>query len=76
MKTVVMRALVASLSLAAASLLAGCMNDTPTLTGDERFAQIGRNFQYEQLQLNDDLDNLFLLRPSDTLTPYDVYHRN
>jgi hypothetical protein len=64
------------LLLTGLGLLSGCMNDTPLLSSNERFAQIGRNMYYEQEQLNDDIDTVLLLRPSDTLTGYNVYHRD
>jgi len=71
-----MKTVVTLVFLAGISLMAGCVNDTPTLTADERFAQIQRNMYYSNLQLNEDIDNVLLLRPSDTLTPYNVYHRD
>jgi hypothetical protein len=63
------------LLVASAMVLAGCTADTPAYSAKERFAQINRNTVYQSEAMNDDLDWLFLLRPSSQLTVWNVYHR-
>jgi hypothetical protein len=55
-----------------AMLLSGTGCETPALTTQERFQLIGRNWGYEYEQSQDDVDDLFLLRPSSHLTQWDV----
>jgi hypothetical protein len=71
MKTLALLTLVAGLGL-----LAGCASPTPGYSGDERYAQIGRNWNLEGEEFADDMDHALLLRPSGTLTVWDVYHRD
>jgi hypothetical protein len=52
------------------SLLSGCQ--TPGYTSQERFQRIGRNWGFEYEQINDDVDEIFLLRPADHLTEWNV----
>jgi len=49
---------------------AGCY--TPGYTVDERFQQIGRNWDYEGKQAADDIDHAMLLRPASRLTWWNV----
>ena len=49
---------------------AGCA--TPGYSVNERFAQIGRNWDYEGLALADDIDEVLLLRPASGLTWWNV----
>lgn len=51
-------------------LLGGCA--TPGYSVDERFAMIGRNWDYQGLQLADDIDHALLLRPGGYLTWWNV----
>ncbi len=48
----------------------GC--ETPGYTAQERFQRIGRNWGYQYEQINDDVDNLFLLRPSEHLSQWNL----
>ena len=65
------------LLIGGASTLGGCdIAATPAYSGQERFQQIGRNWNYEYEQLADDTDNALLLRPASTLTIWNVYHRD
>jgi hypothetical protein len=66
MKKVVFLALLAGGMM----LLTGC--ETPGYTSQERFQQIGRNWGWEYEQINDDLDELFLLRPASHLSPWNI----
>jgi len=66
MKKVVFLALLAGGMM----LLNGC--ETPGYTSQERFQQIGRNWGWEYEQINDDLDELFLLRPASHLSPWNI----
>jgi hypothetical protein len=69
-------AVVAGVGMLGAMILTGCAaGPTPAYTGDERAAQIGRNWDFEWEQLADDTDNVLLLRPSSTLTQWNVIHR-
>jgi len=52
----------------------GC-GGTPAYTRDERFAQIKRNFEIDNDQIADDIDHMLLLRPSGTLSFWNIYHR-
>lgn len=61
--------------VAMAGLLTACQ-DTPAYSAKERSAQIARNMDLDQREMNDDIDHLLLLRPSDQLTLWNVYHRN
>ncbi len=45
---------------------------TPTLSRQERFARISRNWGLESQMINDDIDNLLLLRPESGLTVWNV----
>ncbi|MEM1011292.1 MAG: hypothetical protein AAGI46_03620 [Planctomycetota bacterium] len=51
---------------------AGEITATPVFGTRERFSRIGRNIDIEAKMLNDDLDNLLLLRPVTGLTPWQV----
>jgi hypothetical protein len=70
MKTLSMLVLLAG----AALLSAGC-GGTPVYTAQERYAQIDRNFGTDFDQIADDIDHILLLRPSGTLSPWNVFHR-
>jgi hypothetical protein len=48
----------------------GC--ETPAYSTQERFQLIGRNWNYEYEQLNDDVDSAFLLNPATELTKWNV----
>ncbi len=48
----------------------GCY--TPGYSVDERFVQIGRNWDYEGKQIADDVDHVMLLRPASHLTWWNV----
>jgi hypothetical protein len=50
--------------------LTGC--ETPAYTSQERFQRIGRNWGYEYEQINDDIDEIFLLRPADHLSQWNI----
>jgi hypothetical protein len=52
------------------SFTTGCQ--TPGYTGQERFQRIGRNWGFEYEQINDDVDEIFLLRPADHLTEWNI----
>jgi hypothetical protein len=56
--------------LAGGLFLTGC--ETPGYTSQERFQAIGRNWGWEYEQINDDLDEIFLLRPADHLSPWNI----
>jgi hypothetical protein len=64
------------LMLLATAGLGGCTLDTPAYSAKERFAEIDRNIYWQQLQINDDIDDILLLRPSGQLTIWDNYHRD
>lgn len=66
MKVFALLALMAGLALTSA----GCY--TPGYTVNERFIQIGRNWDYEGKQIADDVDHALLLRPADDLTWWNV----
>lgn len=53
----------------------GCTGETPAYSAKERFAQINRNQVYQSEALNDDVDMILLLRPSNQETIWNVYHR-
>ena len=62
-----------ALSLASA----GCsslpiVGGTPIYSAQERYARIGRNFALESRMLNDDIDSVFLLRPTNDLTRWNA----
>ena len=63
-----------SVVVAAMAFTSGCQ-DTPGYSASERFNQIGRNFYYNQSQMNDDIDHALLLRPASRLTIWNIYHR-
>ncbi len=48
----------------------GCA--TPAYTAEERFQRIGRNWDYEWKQMQDDIDEVLLLRPASRLTIWNV----
>jgi len=68
----------AIIGLAALSLgVVGCARPgefgyTPAYTATERGQQIARNWDYEGKQSQDDIDNIFLLRPASRLTIWTV----
>jgi hypothetical protein len=74
MKTFATWALIAGTGLMGAVLMTGC-GSTPAYSGDERAAQVGRNWALEWQEASDDMDNVLLIRPSSTLTQWDVVHR-
>ena len=43
---------------------------TPTLSRQERYARIGRNWGLEYQMINDDIDSILLLRPVSGLTQW------
>ena len=49
---------------------AGC--ETPGLSTQERFQQIGRNWGYEYEQIQYDTDLIFLLNPPSHLTRFNI----
>jgi hypothetical protein len=57
-------------SLFLIGLSSGC--GTPGYTPAERDARIGRNWSYEGGQAIDDVDHILLLRPSSTMTYWNV----
>ena len=61
--------------VAMAGLLSACQ-DTPAYSAKERSAQIDRNIDMSQKMMNDDIDHFLLLRPSDGLSIWNVYHRD
>ena len=66
-----MKTLVALVLLAGMCVLSsGC--GTPAHTGKERFRHITRNWSYEWLQAQDDIDHALLLRPSSNMTMWNV----
>lgn len=75
MKMLTCNALLAGAVLLMLGLSGGC-GETPAYTGQERFDQDARNAGLDLRELADDTDIALLLRPSDTLTYWDVYHRN
>ena len=60
------------LAVVAGSMIftSGC--ETPGYTSQERFQRIGRNAGYQYEQINDDVDNLFLLRPTEHLSQWNL----
>jgi len=57
-------------------VLTGCGVDwgsTPAYTSRERNQQIWRNWNYEGAQMVDDWDHFWLLRPSSSLTLWNVH---
>jgi hypothetical protein len=52
------------------SFLTGC--ETTGYTSAERFQQIGRNWGWEYEQINDDIDTIFLLRPADHFSQWNI----
>lgn len=56
--------------LGGAMILAGC--DAPGYTASERFQIIGRNWGWEYSQVNDDIDELLLLRPASHLSDWNL----
>ena len=74
-----MKTLFVAAVLMGLGLVAGCaswnVSPTPAYTEEERDAQIGRNWTLEWQELADDTDHALLLRPSNTLTQWNVYHR-
>lgn len=48
------------------------LGSTPTLSRQERFARIGRNWGLEFQMISDDVDALLLLRPVSGLTVWNV----
>jgi hypothetical protein len=75
MKTLTLNLLLSGAVLLVVGLSGGC-GDTPAYTGQERFQQDARNTDLDLRELADDSDIALLIRPSDTLTYWDVYHRN
>jgi hypothetical protein len=51
-------------------LTTGC--ETPGYTSQERFQMIGRNWGWEYEQINDDIDHVFLLRPVNHLSQWNI----
>ena len=45
---------------------------TPIFSAGERYARIGRNWNLETKMLNEDLDRALLLRPTSSLTEYNL----
>ena len=72
MKTFAMLLLLAGMGLSGGCAASG----TPAYSGEERFAQIGRNWNYEYQQIADDTDHLLLLRPNSRLSVWNIYHRD
>jgi len=48
------------------------IGSTPTLSRQERYARIGRNWGLEYQMINDDIDTILLLRPASGLTQWSV----
>jgi hypothetical protein len=48
----------------------GC--ETPGYSSQERFHAIERNWGWEYEQINDDIDHIFLLRPADHLSEWNI----
>jgi hypothetical protein len=71
-----MKFLTCLLFVGSAALLGGCTAATPALSPGERYAQINRNIIYQNETGNDDLDHMLMLRPSNQLTVWNVYHRD
>ena len=72
-------AVTGALLLGAALTQTGCSSElgpewgsTPTLTRQERYAEIQRNWGLELQMMNDDIDHLLLLRPVSGLTEWNV----
>jgi len=65
-----MKKLVLLALLASGMFLTGC--ETPGYTSQERFQSIGRNWGWEYEQINDDIDHIFLLRPADHLSEWNI----
>jgi hypothetical protein len=59
-----------ALFAATALLNTGCY--TPAYTAQERFAMIGRNWDYEGKQIADDIDHALLLRPAGRLSIWNL----
>jgi hypothetical protein len=53
--------------------LNGCL-DAPGYPADQRATQIGNAMGYDLQTINDDIDNVLLLRPSSHLSDWNVYH--
>ena len=70
-----MKLFFALLFVASMAVLSGCTGDTPAYSAGERFAQINRNTLLQSQQVNDDIDTLLLLRPSNQASIWNVYHR-
>ena len=66
MKIIAMFGLLAGLMV----VNSGCA--TPAYSMNERFQQIGRNWDYEWKQASDDFDHVMLLRPASRLTLWNV----
>ena len=62
--------LLAVLLTGVTGLTSGCA--TPAYSASERFQMIARNWDYEYKQIQDDVDAIFLLRPSSRLTIWNV----
>lgn len=62
---------VAGCSSAAAPTLP-VFGSTPIFSAQERYARIGRNWNLETKMLNDDLDEVLLLRPTSSLTEWNI----
>ena len=48
------------------------IGSTPTLSREERFTRISRNWSLEYQMMNDDIDSVLLLRPVSGLTEWTV----
>jgi hypothetical protein len=71
----VMKRLALLALVAVPAFTSGCqLFNTPALTADERFAQIGRNWTYEYEQIGDDVDHALLLRPEGRMSIWNIVH--
>jgi hypothetical protein len=68
--------LICVLAVMSLGMLAACDQETPAYSASERFNQDSENMHLDQEEFNDDVDHFLLLRPSDSLTWWNVYHRN
>jgi len=72
-----MKLLICSLAVMALGMFAaGCAEETPAYSANERYGQISRNWHTEAEQMNDDVDSFMLLRPESRLSVWNVYHQN
>jgi hypothetical protein len=75
MKSIATWVIIAGAGVSGAAMMTGC-GPTAAYSGDERAQQIGYNMGLGWEYASDDMDNVLLLRPSSTLTQWNVWHRD